>query len=76
MATFLLILVALCLLDVFGGGVLLAFVWAEHRRLRRLAVETGQPVPRPAYGDFLFLVGLGLLTLTVLLVLGSLLLDG
>lgn len=61
MRTALVVLLVFAAVDLIGCGLLLAVVWAEHRRQRRAARDAGQPVPPPATGQFLVLGALALL---------------
>jgi len=44
----LVILIAFAVADLVAFAVLLAFVWAEHRRVRREAAAAGEPIPSAA----------------------------
>lgn len=55
MSAFVAILLVLAAADLIACGILLAIVWAEHRRMRNVARANDEPVPRPATGQFLFL---------------------
>jgi hypothetical protein len=44
----LVILLVCAAADLVACAVLLALVWAEHRRMRREAVATGEPIPSAA----------------------------
>jgi hypothetical protein len=44
----LVILLVCAAADLVACAVLLAFVWAEHRRVRREAAATGEPTPSAA----------------------------
>jgi hypothetical protein len=61
----LLVLVGCAAVDLLMCGVLLAFVWVEHRRVRREAALAGQPISSAA-GPFGCLAVSGLLGLVVL----------
>jgi uncharacterized membrane protein len=61
MRTALVVLLVFAAVDLAGCGLLLAVVWAEHRRQRWAARDAGQPVPPPATGQFLLLGALALL---------------
>ncbi len=69
------VLLLFAVTDLAGCGLLLAVVWAEHRRQRRLAKEAGQPVPRPATGQFAVLGAVVLLGLVPLYAAVAFLLD-
>lgn len=70
------VLVVFAAIDLLVVGALLAVVWAEHRRQRRIAREVGEPIPPPATGQFALVAAVGLLGLAVLYCIGLLLLDG
>jgi hypothetical protein len=76
MRTAVVVLVVLGAADLAAVGLLLAVVWAEHRRQRRLARDAGQPVPPPATGQFAFLAAVGLVGILFLYAVGVFLLDG
>jgi hypothetical protein len=76
MRTVVLVLAGLAALDLVACGLLLAVVWAEHFRQRRIAAGRREPVPRPATGQFLFLIGLALAGVMVLYGTLMLLLNG
>ena len=44
----LIILLVCAAADLVACTVLLALVWAEHRRMRREAAATGEPIPSAA----------------------------
>jgi hypothetical protein len=55
MRTALVVLLVFAAIDLIGCGLLLAVVWAEHRRLRRAARAAGEAIPPPATGQFVLL---------------------
>ena len=61
MRTALAVLLVFAAIDLVGCGLLLAVVWAEHRRQRRAARAAGEPVPPPATGQFVLLGALAAL---------------
>ena len=61
----LVILLAGASLDLLACAGLLAFVWVEHRRVRREAAAAGEHVPSAA-GQFGCLIALGLAGFVVL----------
>jgi hypothetical protein len=64
MRTALLVLLVCAAVDLVACAVLLAVVWAEHRRVRREAAATGEVVPSAA-GQFGCLIAAGLVGLAV-----------
>jgi hypothetical protein len=76
MRTALVVLLLFAAADLIGCGLLLVVVWAEHRRQRQAARNTGQPVPPPATGQFLLLGALALLGVIGLYGAAAFLLDG
>jgi len=76
MRTALVVLLVFAAVDLVGCGLLLAVVWAEHRRQRRAARDAGQPVPPPATGQFLLLGALALLGIVAVYGAAAFLLDG
>jgi hypothetical protein len=73
METALLILLTFGVLDLIACGLLLAFVWVEHRRVRKEAAGVGENLPSAA-GQFGCLIVFGLIGLAVLYGTGWLLL--
>jgi len=76
MRTALVVLLLFAAADLIGCGLLLAVVWAEYRRQRRVARAAGEPVPPPASGQFVLLGALALLGLVALYAGLAFLLEG
>ena len=70
------ILIVLAGADLMVSGFLLAVVWVEYRRQRRLARAAGEPAPPPATGQFLFLASFVIIGIIVLYMAAAFLLDG
>lgn len=69
------ILIVLAGADLIVCGFLLAVVWFEYRRQRRLAQAAGEPAPPPATGQFLFLATFVIIGIIVLYAAAAVLFD-
>jgi len=69
------ILIVLACADLIICGFVLAIVWFEYRRQRRLAQIAGEPMPPPATGQFLFLAGFVIIGIVLLYTAAAVLLD-
>lgn len=69
------VLVVFAAIDLLAVASLIAVVFVEHRRQRRIAQAAGAPIPPLALGQFAILAAVGLAGIAFLYAVGVFLLD-